>query len=532
MGHHYAPGPSQYVHHAYDPAYAASYGGPYQHTAPSYTQHSPARGAHHNNGSPGHLLPTYPGSTQAGPPPAQQYAPRYPPQVSYSAWAQHHYNPYANVDSHATQPAATIASGPDEAGGWKYVGPKKKAEDPPTIANFNGFQFDKENSTWIPAADAKDAGKDGEKKAGDGTSGAGWDSSTNNGGSGGDGWNSTNNDNKADDEKKDDGGWGDSGDSKSQSGDNSGSNGWDSKDNYNAGDTWKDSGNDSNENNNGSGSWENKDGPSNDTSASNGWGNDDNKQNSSGGSGWGTSNGSAPATNNDVPRADRTLHGPLGAYFGPKIAVEPDTKAPWIADEPPCYDLPEGIVKQLGLSKQVQRGKGYNFQKKHRKPIYIDTISEPYARFVFKYRTRDKLPRGFDKVEGMEPTPDSVVQMLQEKKKEDLVAELQRWRLAYGDKAPELKVDPNLKTQKEPDHHAWNLEPPKRDYLDYELPGQFPDPANDTAAAPAQQDSGSKWNDSNNKSTPETPQWDSNKDKGTTGNSWGTSEPAQPTHGW
>ena len=43
------------------------------------------------------------------------------------------------------------------------------------------------------------------------------------------------------------------------------------------------------------------------------------------------------------------------------------------------------------MTKQVQPGPGYMYVKKRCAPTYIDSFEEPYAKFVFKYRTKEQL---------------------------------------------------------------------------------------------------------------------------------------------
>jgi hypothetical protein len=428
----------------------------YQHQPPSYACAQGIANPYHNNY---HCAPPVPpqGPITAQPTPAPS---DYPPQAGYSHWSQHPVNVNTHAGQPAPQPAPVTQTSNEEAGGWKYVEPKRKAEKPPTISRFNGYEFDKKKGTWVQASGSSDGNSD-----------------------------KSDDDNKSNKSNKD----GDWGTGTNGGNDQNTNSGWDNSNNdnnQNGNNEWNDNQNNT-QSSNDPNSWQNSNGntTSNDADRAS---TPANQSNAVGDSTPQDNASATPAIEDCVPRADRTLHGPLGAYFGPKIAVESDPNVPWIADEPPAYDLPAYMITKLGLSKQVQRGKGYKYVKKHRKPIYIDSIAEPYARFIFKYRTRDKLPRGFDKLEELEPTPDHMIQQLQEKKKEDLIAELQRWRLAYGDKAPERKVD--LKPQKELDHQAWNLDLPKRDYLNYELPVQFPE---ETTASPTQQGGQYKWVDAN-----------------------------------
>ena len=63
--------------------------------------------------------------------------------------------------------------------------------------------------------------------------------------------------------------------------------------------------------------------------------------------------------------------------------------APVEPEEPAKYDVPQRVVDELeGSTKQVQPGPGYRYYKRRLVPEYIDTLQEPYARFVFLYRTK------------------------------------------------------------------------------------------------------------------------------------------------
>lgn len=85
-------------------------------------------------------------------------------------------------------------------------------------------------------------------------------------------------------------------------------------------------------------------------------------------------------------RTIRPLYGPYGAYYSsrPHINLSPSAEA----EEEPPFDVPETIAAEKGTTHQVQPGKGYLYVHKRASPEYIDSIAEPYARFVFKYRTK------------------------------------------------------------------------------------------------------------------------------------------------
>jgi hypothetical protein len=86
-------------------------------------------------------------------------------------------------------------------------------------------------------------------------------------------------------------------------------------------------------------------------------------------------------------RSTRPLYGPYGAYYSaarPRGTLSPTAEA----EEEPPFDVPETIAADKGTTHQVQPGKGYLYLHKRASPEYIDSIEEPYARFVFKYRTK------------------------------------------------------------------------------------------------------------------------------------------------
>jgi len=106
--------------------------------------------------------------------------------------------------------------------------------------------------------------------------------------------------------------------------------------------------------------------------------------------GW--DNGNAPAVDQIRPatataalNGPRPLYGPHGAYYD---LITTTDEVPADAEEEPRYDVPETVVEEKGVSKQVQPGKGYLYNKKRCAPRYLDTLEQPYARFVFKYRTK------------------------------------------------------------------------------------------------------------------------------------------------
>lgn len=162
--------------------------------------------------------------------------------------------------------------------------------------------------------------------------------------------------------------------------DNVGDSGWDNDDsnNNNANENW----------NNANNTTGNEQGGS--------WGADDANTNANpGGGDWKGSSGGSHDQQNDAAVADvvahvvdapRNLYGPHGPYYSLR-ALRLDEPRP-DAEEEPRYDVPKPIAVQRGSTKQVQPGPGYRYFKKRMIPEYVDSMETPYARFVFKYRTK------------------------------------------------------------------------------------------------------------------------------------------------
>ena len=88
-------------------------------------------------------------------------------------------------------------------------------------------------------------------------------------------------------------------------------------------------------------------------------------------------------------RKSRPLYGPHGAYYSVQTSASLGRVAE-VEEEPP-YDVPESVATQLGTTHQVQLGKGFMYVHSKATPQYIDYLEEPYARFIFKYRTKGRL---------------------------------------------------------------------------------------------------------------------------------------------
>lgn len=103
-----------------------------------------------------------------------------------------------------------------------------------------------------------------------------------------------------------------------------------------------------------------------------------------------------------MPAQGRSLHGPHGPYYhtlhtsaGQRIQAD--------AGEEPPYDVPA----DMPTTHQVKPGEGYLYVHKRRSPEYLDTLEEPYARFVFKYRTKGESSRFFESSSFPVPCPRS-----------------------------------------------------------------------------------------------------------------------------
>ncbi|KEF57430.1 uncharacterized protein A1O9_05347 [Exophiala aquamarina CBS 119918] len=176
-----------------------------------------------------------------------------------------------------------------------------------------------------------------------------------------------------------------------------------------------------------------------------------------------TDNTPTPATS-----GKRSLYGPHGAYYTSKVFA--DTEAPADAEEEPRYDVPQAIAQGRGTSKQVQPGKGYLYNKKRCAPRYIDTMDEPYARFVFKYRTKEQIKNETGIEVAAEPTDNADVNALEQLDKNELIQMVIRAKGALGGEIPApLPKDAAAKTPT-PSFEQVPVEPPETAFLKYSLP--------------------------------------------------------------
>ena len=121
------------------------------------------------------------------------------------------------------------------------------------------------------------------------------------------------------------------------------------------------------------------------------WDNSDNNQPQQTQDSWNNNVQSAPGITTSGPRSTRPLYGPYGAYYSsharPQHTTDSLSPAAEAEEEPP-FDVPESVIAERGTTHQVQPGRGYMYVHKRASPEYVDGIEEPYARFVFKYRTK------------------------------------------------------------------------------------------------------------------------------------------------
>ncbi|KAI9809020.1 MAG: hypothetical protein M1825_002309 [Sarcosagium campestre] len=78
----------------------------------------------------------------------------------------------------------------------------------------------------------------------------------------------------------------------------------------------------------------------------------------------------------------------------------------FVAEEPPPYILTEEVAESKFISHQIQPGKGAKYSHHLKRPVYMDSFEEPYAVFVFHYRTKELLERCVDLYSVNEPGPE------------------------------------------------------------------------------------------------------------------------------
>lgn len=220
-------------------------------------------------------------------------------------------------------------------------------------------------------------------------------------------------------------------------------------------------------------SWNNNDATNNDSSwqqndqSNDTWGNDDQNAKKSDG-GWGQDNDPKDNSASSGAQAKkRILYGPHGPYYTTEAAAS--TAPTPDAEEEPRYDVPRAIAEQIGASRQVQPGRGYIYQKKRYAPEYIDTLEEPYARIVFKYRTKEQIKKEIGVELGQEPTANEDANTLENMDKSELIKMVLRAKGALGGKIP----SPPAKAAKpamSQFHEQIPVTAPDVGFLSYKLP--------------------------------------------------------------
>jgi hypothetical protein len=260
---------------------------------------------------------------------------------------------------------------------------------------------------WDSATTASGS-KAGHQNGGDNKSTAGWGDTTQGNDTGG--WGAGNN------QGNDTGGWGvgnDQSNSNQQNGDNS----WgtsDNKDDSNQqsgnDNAWLNSGNNDTSNNDGRGWGNGEDGDNkNSTNDNNNWdkgsnfGNREQNDNS-----WdnkddekksskskkklpqGNKPSSAGSKSDEIPYTRSYWHLQIQDNDGRADANSSRKRDKYTMPEDPIYTISEDKAKSKHLKHQVRGGKGAEQEKRTYRPIYWDSLKEPYAVFRFKYRSRGK----------------------------------------------------------------------------------------------------------------------------------------------
>ncbi len=106
--------------------------------------------------------------------------------------------------------------------------------------------------------------------------------------------------------------------------------------------------------------------------------------------------------------------------------------------------------------------------KRRSRPRYLDTAKEPYAKFVFKYRTRQELHSEMKVKIDTEPSGDEEMQSFQNMAKDDLIEMLVRAKGALGGKIP--SPPPASSNDAKKLLKGIVVDAPTHDFLEYDLP--------------------------------------------------------------
>jgi hypothetical protein len=161
----------------------------------------------------------------------------------------------------------------------------------------------------------------------------------------------------------------------------------------------------------------------------------------------------------------RTLYGPHGPYYLPHPSSTPHTLPPTVEEEP-RYDVPVSYIAATNSTHQVVPGRGYVYSHRVATPVYMDTVSNPYARFVFKYRNEQQLAAEVGVNVNGQPTGEEMTEYAT-KSKEEVIEMLLCAKAALGGQIPE-PIKPADKAEKK-------VEPiivpaPVRKLKDYSIP--------------------------------------------------------------
>ena len=137
----------------------------------------------------------------------------------------------------------------------------------------------------------------------------------------------------------------------------------------------------------------------------------------------------------------RPLYGPHGSYFTLQPASittngAQEALASASSPSPPPYDVPSPIARTRPTTHQVQMGKGYRYYHERATPEYLDTLAEPYARFIFLYRTKEQIQQLLGIQIPCEPSGDEGKRLFMDKSQEELIDMLIRAKEVLGGKLP------------------------------------------------------------------------------------------------
>ncbi|KAK5070608.1 hypothetical protein LTR64_000281 [Lithohypha guttulata] len=445
----------------------------FQHTLPEYTMphiaaHQPSYPLHSvtMSGSTG-----YP-STLAPQPPQQ--------------WPMY----YSGLPALYTHPYYAMHAASQVPGGPQLVPPPPPVMDEhisPKNTTFNAFpNQDSQNNPdgWGDTGNGQDTNNAGDS----------WNQD--NGGND-DGWgNADDNGNQIDDNGQNDNNANWDGNNNDQQTDNNTGGDWENggNDDNNGGDSWNDnSGNNGNDNT----GWDNQ--PTNNNNANTSW---DNQATNNGAStpqqDWNDGNQNGEPISSEVPEVPsfpKELYGPHGPYYAYRT-LRPDDPKP-DAEEEPRYDVPKMLAAERRSTKQVQPGPGYRYFKKRLVPEYIDSFDTPYARFVFKYRTKEQLVDEIGIEVDVEPSGDQEVRDLQDLDKQALIEMLLRAKGALGGRVPSPPLPPCMPASGSDTSLPVAIDAPKYNYLKYSLPPLRPSNFKHNSPSPAGSVAGSKGSNEN-----------------------------------